>query len=1074
MSRAVAATVEDGPLLSVSTLGALSIELDGERVEHRIPAKAGLLIVYLIDADSPVRRSTVAGMLWSDVSEDRARASLRLTLTRAREVLGDVIHADRDSVWLDGSRRYDATTVLDGDAEDVLTVYRGEFLAGIDTSGASLFDEWATVRRQRLHATALLTLADASERAHHDQRWSDAYRYAQRVVELEPWNESAHRHLIAALAETHGRSSALNQYERCVTTLATELGLEPEPETSELANRIRSGAVAIGAALTRAGPATSGIPVALTPFFGRERELDVISDRLAPGGYRLVTLVGPGGVGKTRLAAEAARRGADRFADGVVFVSLAAAENRAELTSLVTELIAPDAVGSLAEPVDILADAIGDGELLLVLDNFEQLIDSGTELVVELLRRCSALTVLIASRRPLDVGGEDVVAIAGLPIPAHGASDAGASASVRLFVDRGYRVNKSFSLDDSVIDDVVELCRLVEGMPLHLELTAARLTTMTVTEVLDHLRAELELPGSPMRDSPERHHGFDAVFDQSWRTLDENHRRALATLSVTRGGFDEDAAAFLLDSEGTEASHLARSSLLADERFGRFRFHELLRQSAHARLTHDEQRRAEIRHATWYLGMVADSTRALVSRDAGAVTHRLVRDLDNVRHAWDSAIRHDLVPLLARAAIGLGYLFEIAGRYADADALMGNATAGLRGGRLTPVDDLDEPYLLRVHAGTVAPKTVDERVDRWCDRVDDLLADRPDRAADRAWITLHRAQAAFYRGDLADAADALARSERIAGAIDDPLLAAWSLLQRGRLDSAAGRFDEAIASYREALGLFEAHDDVRAQALAHSYLAPAYAEQNLVWKAYEADHAALELSELIGNRQRLADVHVNVGASLVLIGAFEDARRHTATALEMFRASGDLQVVGYVLAQHAECLIGLGEVEAGEHDFVEGIATSRRQGFSYGLLYNLVPWARHLGRSGRYDQAILVAEELVEIAEQRHADHFAITGRALRARSLAATGRLPTAIEIVDGIWGELHTDDPPRLPWPAATLLDLAVVLLAEGDPLAATAVERAEEIHRSTARSITDPRLRGQFLERHPVSIELAALRS
>ena len=1062
----------DGPL-AVAALGNLDIRWHGESAHHRIPRKAALLLAYLADCDAVVRRSTVAGLLYSDLPDDRARSNLRVVLTRLRSALPGAVGADRSHIWLEATTSYDVAELsADDRVGAVLEHYRGDFLADADADAALLFDDWVSGRRQELRTGAIRTLTLGSRDAAVSGEWARCLRCAERVVELEPWNETAHRQVMMALAATSGTSAALAQFAACEATLETELGLPPSPETlalrDDIARRADEQVAAPDYPVTVRSRVT--LPYDLTPFFGRAEELPAMSARLVSGGYRLLSLVGPGGVGKTRLAAEIAAQNVDAFPDGVHFVPLADTRSLSDVMAAVAESVAPAAVTSLADPVANVADLIGDRRMCLVLDNLEQVVEAVAAPIGDLLGRCPNLRLVATSREPLDTRAEDVFVIQGLDVPPRHDSDIGRWSAVRLFVDRAYRANKSFSLADEDPAEIGALCRLLEGMPLQLELVAARTTSESVSSLLRRLERADDLPGEGPKDTPDRHRSFDAVFEQSWALLSDEDRTALMCLSVTRGGFNSAAAGALLGTSGHEANRLARKSLLVQEGNGRYRFHELLRQAADTRLGPALRTETEERHARWFLGQLAAGTQALISGNDPDGTAMLIDDLDNIRTAWWIGVERGMTELLGAAANGLGYLLELAGHRIDAPSLLLAAADAVGDGTMDADGEYGEAFFVRVAAGLIAATTNEDSFEAMCDRIDVAAGSSPHAEIERAWSALHRAQSAFYRGELARAAALL--DERDDNKGTGGSLEAWTMLQRGRLLSAAGAFDTAVATYRDALERFEELGDVRAQARANSYLAPAYAEQNLVWEAYEADRAAMEMSEWTGNRQRQGDLHTNVGASLVLLGAYERAREHTAAGLAVIRETGDLAVEGYVLAQHGECLIGLGEFDKGEADIVEGLRLSRAQGFSYGLLYNLPPWIRHLEASGRSEQALLAADELVAIAADREADHFVATAQALRARSMASLRRFEEAIPLARRIADDISGSRASRLPWPVATLLDLATVLRSD-DVLAAALIAEASDIQQRTARSIEDPELRRSYLEDHPSSLELRSLR-
>ncbi|MGB3737712.1 MAG: BTAD domain-containing putative transcriptional regulator, partial [Ilumatobacter sp.] len=885
------------PALQLTTFGGLDIRHDGEHVGRALPDKAQALLVYLADADRPVPRSELAGLLWSDLTEERARANLRLALTKIRRVLPGVVEANRHSLWLAMAPRYDVVLVEHGDADDTLEAYGGDFLAGVDPGGAGLFDDWVRGRRHNLRSTALLGLTTALDRALSSGTWTRVIELAGRVLEIEPWNESAHRQMMEALAHTSGRAAALAQFDHCERLLAGELGVHPEQETVALAERIDAGTVR---PVQLDGAPVLGLPRVLTPFFGREADVELIVERLSGEGQRLVSLAGPGGVGKTRLSIAAIDRVLADF-ELIVFASLASVGSPVEAFSVVSALVSGSGGGSLS-PIEQLVSALGARHCLLVLDNLEHLVDAIVGDISDLLDRCPHTTVLVTTRQPLDLAIEDVVDVRGLPIPSAGSDAPDGFGAVRLFVDRAYRVDKTFSLTGDNTADVVRLCQLVEGMPLHLELAASRVRRFSVAEVVAALETTAALPGSAQRDVPLRHATFAALFDQSWELLDTPEQTAFMRLTATRGGFDRRAAEALTGSP-VAAGSIARRSLLVDEGGGRYRFHELVRQAAAARLTDGERNAADVVHATHYLTRLAVAAPSLATWESDRLTNSLLTDLDNVRVAWSRGVANGLVRELGGALDGVCKLFEAAGSMAEGATMIASAVEAFGDGRLRPDGDLDEAAFLVRQAELLCPVVNDLTADELCQRALDLLDGRPERSADRCWALLHRTRSAILRHDSRQATESVRRAANEAAA-GEPVIDAWIASMRGRIHTNSGRFEEATVDLERSLEIFIELDDPAEQSRIHSYLAPAYAEQYLVWKALESDRRALELAQAIGHRQLDSNLHANVGASLILVGDYASARRCTETALEIVRRTGDTFGEGYLMVQLAECLDG--------------------------------------------------------------------------------------------------------------------------------------------------------------------------
>ena len=381
----------DGADIEVSAFGTPEVRIDDESVTDLLPEKAIALLVYLADSSEPIGRSSLAGLLWSDSTEDRARNSLRVLLTRTRSVLGDALVADRNAVGFSPSS-YDVVERAAADPLSRAELYVADFLDGFEPANASLFSTWAQARRARLRAQAVTDLDAHTVEAARQGDWARCRELASLTLSIDPWSEPAHRAMIESLARTVGRSQALAHYDDFARSLQSELGVLPEPDTTELvaADRVRSPA---------AEPADRvPLPTRPTPFFGRSAELRRLDELVAPA--RPVSIVGPGGIGKSRLLAEYASRRARR-GDDVTFVGFDA--DTADLP--------PDASRTLAEGVLDVLGHTADGQRsaveslhrslegrrgVLCLDDLDALGDVSA-VVAELAAGCPGLEVVVAS-----------------------------------------------------------------------------------------------------------------------------------------------------------------------------------------------------------------------------------------------------------------------------------------------------------------------------------------------------------------------------------------------------------------------------------------------------------------------------------------------------------------------------------------------------------------------------------------------------------------------------------------------------------------------------------------------------
>jgi predicted ATPase len=382
------------------------------------------------------------------------------------------------------------------------------------------------------------------------------------------------------------------------------------------------------------------LPAPRTSFVGRADELASIDRMLDESDCRLLTLVGPGGVGKTRLALEAAARRIDRYQHGVHFVPLVGVPAPDLLAPAVAESLQfqVDSAHSALPARDQLVDYLRERTTLLVLDNFEHLLDA-RDLLTEVIEQAPFVEMLTTSRERLQVQSEWVLDLDGLG-NGNGHGSAGDSAAVRLFVDRARQVESGYTLSDEERPHVQRVCHLVNGMPLGIELAAAWASTLPCSEIADEIERNLGFLETTMQDIPERHRSLRAAFDQSWRLLSDDERRMFSRLAVFRGSFTRDAAAAVAGAGLPELHGLVSKSLVRRADIGRFELHELLRQYAAEQLAVEPSELADARecHARFYLGMVAARAEALVGEQMMGARDELRVEVDNLRAAAEWAV----------------------------------------------------------------------------------------------------------------------------------------------------------------------------------------------------------------------------------------------------------------------------------------------------------------------------------------------------------------------------------------------------------------------------------------------------
>ena len=693
------------------------------------------------------------------------------------------------------------------------------------------------------------------------------------------------------------------------------------------------------------------LPAPRTSFVGRTAELASIDRMLDEPDCRLLTLVGPGGAGKTRLALEAAARRIDRYQHGVHFVPLVGVPAPELLAPAVAESLQfkVDNAHSAISPRDQLVDFLRQRATLLVLDNFEHLLDA-RDLLTEVIEQAPQVELLTTSRERLHVQSEWVLDVEGLE-NGSGNGHAGDSAAVRLFVDRARQVDGGYALADDELTHVERLCRLVSGMPLGIELAAAWASTLPVSEIAREIERNLGFLETSMHDVPERHRSLRAAFDQSWRLLSDDERRVFSRLSVFRGSFARDAAAVVSGVGLSELHSLMSKSLVRRAGLGRFELHELLRQYAAGQLAAEQGELAEARetHARFYVGMIAERADALLGERMMEARDELRVDIDNMRaaaewavvqwseddartalsalqaffwaHSWNEGSQTfaQLVELLEPVP---GNLLD-AGKASDV-LLCALAYQAYLGSALGYDETLDAIArvcvpVLRERGLTrelglclLALGTNDCYRDVYADSAVSLeeavdvarsVGDYQVVAASLSWLGFVR----LLIDDLAGARGAFEECHEVAKEMGGPLMLGFAISKLGLLADAEGDYAAAIRLHLEARELFaRAGDDAGAgytlsRASMSAYCLGDYGQ------ALEHALAGYEGFELANHRWGMTAALCRLGFATAALGRFAEARDYLRRALQLARTMQAtslllhaLSGVGVLLAREGE------------------------------------------------------------------------------------------------------------------------------------------------------------------------------
>jgi DNA-binding SARP family transcriptional activator/predicted ATPase len=662
------------PILQIHLFGGLTIQVNGRRITDLATRKAEALLIYLVCNPQTHQRETLADLLWDDLPAERAAGNLRLTLNQLRKHFAPFLDVTRQTIAL----RQDVECYLDvreftqilaarshdGDMLDnALALYRGDFLQGFHLRDARGFSEWQASQsdywqqQARTHMQALIALYSAHS------NYTQAIAWASRVLALDSLDEAAHRQLMLLLARSGQRTAALRQYRACQQIMQQELGIDPEPATEALYQRI-----------TRmSAQRPHNLPGCTGTLLGRTAELARLYAWLAAPTSRLMSIVGTGGSGKTQIALTTGWRVVNEYlgpcSDGVFYIPLILHDSSAVLIDdIAFEIALAEAlqirVSSKSRVLDQLIEQLCDKEVLLIVDNGELLNPSARLALSALIQHTQSVRILLPSRERLKLRDEHVLDLSGLRYPSFPshivtphheqrlADDILDYPSVQLFFERARQIQGVAALNYDILDRIAigKICQIVHGLPLAIELVVPWVRVRSPAEIVPEIARTIDLLAIDMRDIPERHRSIRAVFEYSWQLITDEERLALAQLAVFPASFTAEAA------EAIAAVTLQRLASLRDKSLiqcmtadsgTRYVLHPLLRSLAQEKLQSNAATSTIYAlHARYFAAWVASYEEHLRSDQGPAILQRLASEMDNLRVGWQWAIEaRDLVKL---------------------------------------------------------------------------------------------------------------------------------------------------------------------------------------------------------------------------------------------------------------------------------------------------------------------------------------------------------------------------------------------------------------------------------------------
>ena len=852
------------------------------------------LLAYLSVNDSVQARRTrtresLSALLWPDYDQVKAFTNLRHTLWEIQKAFGPgLLIADRETisipadanVWVDVQRF--ESLLLESQAQgevslripllaESVKLYRHHFLTGFNLKNAPTFDQWSMSKADELRykLTEALTLLTEDYCLLGDAE--SALQYARRLVTLDPLNDSAHRQLMQVYSQLGQHNAALKQYQAFEQTLRKEMGLDPQPETRALYKQIRKGEmrqVQVGIKRETVTP-QNNLPPQLTSFIGREQQQTEIVNLM--GANRLVTLTGSGGVGKTRLSLQVAAKLIHHYPDGVWFIELAPlAKPELIPQTILSALHLGEQAGKT--PLQILEEQFSNKKLLLILDNCEHLIEASARVAYTLLMSAPKIAILVTSREALGVSGELSWLVPSLSLPDLKSNltfeQLTQYESIRLFMERAWLIQPHFKADQVSVLAIAQICSLLDGIPLAIELAAARVNALSVKQIARRLDDRFRLLTRGSRTALERHQTLRAAIDWSYHLLDADEKKLLARLSVFMGGWTLEAAEQVCVRKRGEfdildvlSNLIDKSLVIMDSSSGEARYHflETTRQYAREKLFESKQDRIlQNQHLAYFVDLAEKGHSEITGPHQDEVLDLLDAELDNFRAALDWCLSSKSTEPALKMLGALGWAWDMRGYYNEMRSwfekicLLGDF-ANYPKAYAQALNHIGH-FISDFDRKPEARPLLEESLTIW-------LKLGPAGERGLADILLFLGMDAEFNnsGDLDEAESFYKRSLELSQRCNNPRMHAGSLMFMGTIESVRGNFTSALNFYEQSLELAQASGDLLVISLASGNMGGLFAERGLYEKARPLIEQEIKISEKLQFRHGLTGAWINLG-----------------------------------------------------------------------------------------------------------------------------------------------------------------------------------------------------------------------
>jgi len=935
----------------------------------------------MLEADTPQSRDHLIGLLWGDGDDAKASKNLRQALFNLRKTIqdtdpenpillmvSDTIQVDvkNPHVWLDTQvfeklisdcekhphRRIETCTACANRLGQAAQIYRGSFLHGFNLKDADYFQDWLVSRREYFHQKMIGVLEHLA--GYHQQRreYKTAIEYARRLISMDEWREESYVLLMRLLAISSQRSDALKLYQKCRDILQDEFGVEPQPETVQLYEEILNNQIPDGTSELM----QNDLPSFGTTFIGRQKEFLQIVESLQTKDRRLVTVVGTGGVGKTRLAAQVGQDQLYFFKNGVFWIPLENIETPNALPDIIASAVGMELPAKGDVRLHVL-NFLRHRDALLIFDNYEHLLPE-TGFVAEILNRSPGVSILITSRESLHLQVEWVFELKGLPLQVEEKEIELLPAAVLLLEQRAQRLNPQFRIStDDDYRDALHLCELLDGLPLGIELASGMLKKYTCAEIAEQILENIDTLASSLRDIPSRHRSLWVVFEHSWDLLSKEEKRAFAALGVFPSRFNAIAGYEICDTASGLLDDLCRKSLLRQLGRDMYGLHPLLQQ--YARKKQDSvgisEEELNKKFQTYYGVFAQKGEQDMKSERIQQALDIFSTEWVNLTTSWNMALAGSDIESLNTLLSPFFWFFEIKGKIYEGETLFQAALSMVETRKENDEKWRSFYYRLLIYYGWLSFRR------GRTDRASQCLAQAVEQGFDtlivseQVFSTTHLGSIYYETGQKVKAHELHEKAMNLCA--ENQVLWEESLMcnHYGSMLSMDGDLDQAERILKQGAAIAESNQFTWIIASVLSNLAVLVYFQQDYQSAIELFLQSNEKSSLYGDFHRSPSVnHNNLAECYALIGQLDKASEHLKAALYHFKECGNIVFLPYVYNTLATIHLQSNKHSEARQALDDGIKSAVENQMQAVLNNLLVDYARYFLLSGQVKEAAAI------------------------------------------------------------------------------------------------------------------------